>query len=628
MKLLKSMLAISSLTVPLLSQAAIPYQNEEYTFTQPNGEVLSVFLNGNTYYAEQRTQSGALVVFDKNLKGMAYATVSDDGTQLVSTGVLASERNMGQGSMLTARAVKQPGLSSSAIQSLVEQKQQELMPAIESPLMTRMQTSSVNTQISGQVKGLTIIIDFPDERGTITQSQVERFLNDRNYTEFGNAQSVRGYFLEVSGEKLDYTNTVTAYYTAKKNKAYYADSSLSSTVRSQELIKEALNWLEYQQGFNFSTLTTNSSGQIRGLNIFYAGNSDSAWSKGLWPHMARLSPRFCADGVCTDRYQITDMRASLSIGTFVHESGHLITNWPDLYDYDGSSEGSVASYGVMGFGAIGTTNKFRPTPPVAHFRAIAGWDTVTELNPAVNANAPSGRLSHTSDSHTSYKWTNPNNSNEAFYIEAIHKSGQNSEQPGQGLAIWHVDSRGNNSNEWYPYIQMEHADGNRDPEYDRNRGDGTDLYNVSGEFNRVLPNALTSRGTNALWWDGNDSGLSISGISDPAKTISFTVDSSVIEPPKGEVYKGTLSNGAQQIQPNGSWFQYGGGQMKLDLTGPSSADFDLKLERWQGGAWQQVAISESPTSVESISYGATSGYYRIIVYSYSGAGDYTLVVNK
>ncbi|KZN41053.1 hypothetical protein N474_09420 [Pseudoalteromonas luteoviolacea CPMOR-2] len=628
MKLIKSMLAISSLTLPMLSQAAIPYQNEEYQFTQPNGEVLSVFLNGNTYYAEQRTQSGALLVFDKSLKGMAYAKVSDDGTHLVSTGELASELHTTQGNLVQLKTVKQQGLSKEAIGALVEQKQQELMPALESPLMTRMQTSSVNTQISGQVKGLTIIIDFPDERGTITKSQVERFLNERNYTEFGNAQSVRGYFLEVSGEKLDYTNTVTAYYTAKKNKAYYADSSLSSTVRSQELIKEALDWLEYQQGFNFSTLTTNGSGQIRGLNIFYAGNSDSAWSKGLWPHMARLSPRFCADGVCTDRYQITDMRASLSIGTFVHESGHLITNWPDLYDYDGSSEGSVASYGVMGFGAIGTTNKFRPTPPVAHFRAIAGWDTVTELNPAVNANAPTGRLSHTSGSHASYKWTNPSNSNEAFYIEAIHKSGQNLEQPGQGLAIWHVDSRGNNSNEWYPYIQMEHADGNRDPEYDRNRGDSTDLYNVNGEFNSVLPNALTSRGTNALWWNGSDSGLSISGISDPAKTISFTVDSSVIEPPKGDVYKGTLSNGAQQIQPNGSWFQYGGGQIKLDLTGPNSADFDLKLERWQGGAWQQVAISETPTSVESISYNATSGYYRIIVYSYSGAGDYTLVVNK
>ncbi|MCG7547579.1 M6 family metalloprotease domain-containing protein [Pseudoalteromonas sp. Of7M-16] len=628
MKLVRNIAALSSILLPTLSIAAIPYQNEEYQFTQPNGEVVSVFLQGNTYYAEQRTRSGKLVIFDDKLKGMAYASVNKAGTGLVSTGVLVSDLDEAKSGIVSIASGPEAGLSKEAIQALVEQKQSELLPALESPLLVRTQSTDVSAQVTGQIKGLTIIIDFPDERGTISKSQVERFLNNQSYTEFGNAQSVRGYFLEVSNNKLDYTNTVTAYYTAKKNKAYYADSSLSSTVRSQELIKEALDWLEYQQGFDFSTLSTNGSSQIRGLNIFYAGNSDSAWAKGLWPHMARLSPRFCADGVCTDRYQITDMRASLSIGTFVHESGHLITNWPDLYDYDGSSHGSVASYGVMGFGAIGTTNKFRPTPPVAHFRAIAGWDTVTELNPAVDANAPTGRLSHTSGSHTSYKWTNPSNRNEAFYIEAIHKSGQNKEQPSQGLAIWHVDSKGSNSNEWYPYIQMEHADGNRDPENKVNRGDSTDLYGAAGEFSSVLPNSLSSRGTNALWWNGSDSGLSISGISDPAQTISFDLDSSVVEPPKGETYRGTLANKAQQIQPNGSWFQYAGGVIKLDLNGPSNADFDLKLERWQGGSWQRVAISETPTSVESISYNATSGYYRIIVYSYEGAGDYTLVVNK
>lgn len=628
MKLVKSLAALSSLMIPTLSLAAIPYQNEEYQFTQPNGEVISIFLQGNTYYAEQRTRDGRLVIFDKSKGGMVYASVNKSGTDFVSSGILVSQQTDMTLSTSQLNADQASGLSAEAIQNLVVQKQNELLPALESPLFVHTQTADMSTQVAGNIKGLTIIIDFPDERGSITKSQVERFLNDRNYTEFGNAQSVRGYFLEVSDNKLDYTNTVTAYYTAKKNKSYYADSSLSSTVRSQELIKEALDWLEYQQGFDFSTLSTNGSSQIRGLNIFYAGNSDSAWSKGLWPHMARLSPRFCADGVCTDRYQITDMRASLSIGTFVHESGHLITNWPDLYDYDGSSHGSVASYGVMGFGAIGTTNKFRPTPPVAHFRAIAGWDTVTELNPAIDANAPTGTLTHTSGSHTSYKWTNPSNRNEAFYIEAIHQSGQNTEQPSQGLAIWHVDTRGSNSNEWFPYIQMEHADGNRDPENNRNRGDGTDLFVANGEFSNLYPNSLSSKGTNSLWWNGADSGLAISSISAPAQTISFNLESNVVEPPKGDTYRGTLSDKGQQIQPNGSWFQYSGGTIKLDLTGPNNADFDLKLERWQGGRWTQVSISETPTSVESISYTAASGYYRIVVYSYSGAGDYTLTVNK
>ncbi|ALU45400.1 M6 family metalloprotease domain-containing protein [Pseudoalteromonas rubra] len=622
MKTLQSLCAIGALSVAALAHAGIPYNNTPYEFTQPDGQVISLFLQGNDYYAEQRTADGRLVVYDETLKGMAYAKVSNDGTELVSTGIL-----VGKQGNISAKTVSEPqaGLTDAARATQVEKMRARMLGSHEAFHTSMLDTQS-GEEISGQVKGLTIIIDFPDERGTISKAQVERFLNDLNYNEFGNAQSVRGYFRSVSGNKLDYTNTVTQYYTAKKNKAYYADSSLSSTVRSQELINEALQWLEYQQGFDFSQLTTNSSKQIRGLNIFYAGNSDSAWSKGLWPHMARLSPRFCADGVCSDRYQITDMRASLAIGTFVHESGHLITNWPDLYDYDGSSEGSVASFGVMGYGAIGTTNRYKPTPPVAHFRAIAGWDTVTELNPAINANAPSGRLSHTSHSGTSYKWTNPANSNEAFYIEAIHKSGQNSEQLDQGLAVWHVDSRGSNSNEWYPYIQMEHGDGNRDPEYKRNRGDGSDLFDVAGEFTHTLPNSQTSRGTNGLWWNGSDSGLRITNISDPAQTISFTIESEV--QPDPDTYTGTLSDKQSVIEPNGSWFQYGGGTIALALSGPASADFDLKIEKWLSGRWQQVAISETPTSTESINYTASSGYYRFIVYSYSGAGSYTLRVSK
>ena len=171
---------------------------------------------------------------------------------------------------------------------------------------------------------------------------------------------------------------------------------------------------------------------------------------------------------------------------------------------------------------------------------------------------------------------------------------------------------------------MEHADGNRDPENKRNRGDSSDLFDYAGEFSNTLPNALTSRGTNSLWWNGSDSGLNISNISAAAQTISFKVNEQVIEPPVGTVYTGYLADKQQAVEPNGSWFYYDGGNISLKLTGPSSADFDLKIERWQGGRWQQVGLSESPTSTESISYQASSGYYRYIVYSYSGAGNYRL----
>lgn len=613
----------------LSGHAGIPYKGHGYEFKQPNGEVLKITLDGNDYYAEERSADGSLIVYDASKGGFCYAQVNPAGDELVSTGVLATNKALRS---FGTKDKKEAGLSKEARARKVKQKYQQMMgrslESADSQFKT-MSAPSAAAAVTGAVKGLTVIIDFPNLAGNITQAQVNSFLNDAVYTGFGNAQSVRGYFTSISGGKLDYTNTVTRYYRAKYNKSYYTDNTLGSSVRSQELITEALTWLRDTERFDFSTLTVDANNRIKGLNFFYAGESDSAWSKGLWPHMGWLSPQFCSGAVCTNSYQITNMGTNLSIGTFSHESGHLIMGWPDLYDYDNTSEGSVASFCLMGYGGIGAQSKYRPTPPVGLFRYLAGWDTVTELNPALNTSAPTGRLAHTSGSHALYRWSNPANTNEAFYVEAIHKSDQNLYQPDEGLAIWHVDPAGSNTNEWHPYVQMEHADGRRDPENRINRSDATDLYDgtTTGAFYDTVPNNLTTKGTNSKWWNGYPSGFGIAGISVPAKTIGFDIvkgDGSAA----GDTYTGYLADRASVIHPS-PWFQYAGGTLKLNLTGPSNADFELKLEKWSSSStWVQVASSTSSTSTEAITYAAQSGYYRITVYSYSGAGYYTLKVVK
>lgn len=629
---LKVATAAVMLLASLFAQAGIPYKDSVYEFKQPGGEKLRVHLDGNDYYAEQRTDDGSLVVYDAAKKGFCYATVNATGDELVSTGVLATNakvRSLGGGAAKKQEGLSQDARARKAKEKFEKMNNRSLESARKSASIAASAPQALAAPVTGQVKGLTVIIDFPDVPGTITQAQVNSFLNDMPYTGFGNAQSVRGYWQSVSGGKLDYTNATTVYYRAKKNKAYYADSSLDSGVRSQELISEALNWLEYTQGFNFASLSVDANKRIRGLNFFYSGGSDSAWSKGLWPHMGWLNKQFCADGVCTGYYQITNMGNSLAIGTFSHETGHLVMGWPDLYDYDGSSEGSAASYCIMGFGSIGAQSQYRPVPPNGFFRYQVGWDTVTELNPALNANAPKGRLSHTSGSHNLYRWTNPAKTDEAFYVEAIYKADQNLYQLGSGLAVWHIDPAGNNSDEWHPYVQMEHADGRRDPEYNVNRGDGTDLYDgaIYKAFYDTVPNNYASRGTNSRWWSGSGSNFGLANISAAAQTISFDVVKGG-GTAAGETYTGYLSGtNASAIHPS-PYFYYNGGTIKANLSGPSNADFELKLEKWNGSAWVQVASSTSPTSTEAINYAAALAYYRITVYSYSGSGNYTLTVSK
>ncbi len=96
----------------------------------------------------------------------------------------------------------------------------------------------------------------------------------------------------------------------------------------------------------------------------------------------------------------------------------------------------------------------------------------------------------------------------------------------------------------------------------------------------------------------------------------------------GETYQGTLTGKDDaDIHPNDKWFQYDGGTIKVDLTGPQGTDFDLQLMKWDG-QWKEVAKSTSSTSNEQISYVATSGYYQIKVSSYSGSGDYSVTLVK
>jgi aqualysin 1 len=90
-----------------------------------------------------------------------------------------------------------------------------------------------------------------------------------------------------------------------------------------------------------------------------------------------------------------------------------------------------------------------------------------------------------------------------------------------------------------------------------------------------------------------------------------------------EAYSGSLSGtGAQQFQPNGNYYYSSAGTHRGWLEGPSNADFDLYLWRWNGSSWATVASSTSWNSSEYISYNGTTGYYVWRVYSYSGSGAY------
>ncbi|MFI6027366.1 S1 family peptidase [Amycolatopsis magusensis] len=102
-------------------------------------------------------------------------------------------------------------------------------------------------------------------------------------------------------------------------------------------------------------------------------------------------------------------------------------------------------------------------------------------------------------------------------------------------------------------------------------------------------------------------------------------------PPGGDcddaenTYNGTLSSGANAIQPNGgSYTTTATGVHRGCLAGPSGTDFDLYLQKLNGSTWTAVASGTTPEASETVTYTGTAGTYRWRVHAYSGSGAYTL----
>jgi subtilase family serine protease len=89
-------------------------------------------------------------------------------------------------------------------------------------------------------------------------------------------------------------------------------------------------------------------------------------------------------------------------------------------------------------------------------------------------------------------------------------------------------------------------------------------------------------------------------------------------------YDGSDSQGNDVYEPDDNYYYAGKGHELGQLAGPSNADFDLYLYKWNSRrGWTVVASSTSNTSNESINYNGGAGYYEWDIYAYAGSGNFT-----
>src|SRR5690606_11344743 len=119
------------------------------------------------------------------------------------------------------------------------------------------------------------------------------------------------------------------------------------------------------------------------------------------------------------------------IGLLAHETGHAL-GLPDLYDYDGSSQG-IGAWGLMGTGSHNSPHS--PAHLGAWEKEQLGWvqvDWLTEDDFEFT-------MAPVQESRTVFRHDSPDGSGRYVLLENRQRLGSDRRLPGTGLLAWHID---------------------------------------------------------------------------------------------------------------------------------------------------------------------------------------------
>lgn len=481
---------------------------EPVVINQPDGTSITVIGKGNMNNSWAETTDGYTVI--KNSAGV-YEYANKVNGDIVPSGIKANNPNL----RLVPESTYLTGVSKS-----IKPKLNPLKASILNQVNAHLQHKTYPT--SGNIRVLALLIDYPDLVNVIPKSDFDSLLYGANYR--SGDGSFKAFYETSSGNQLTVTVDVQGWYRATNNFQYYARDS--GYDRAADLVREAVDAAEIA-GTNFSLYDNDTDGDVDGILVIHSGPGAEIGSQGglyIWSHRwvlngGNLGSAFY-DGVSINDYMINPEVRSASnqsisgIGVFCHEFGHNL-GLPDLYDTDnsnGDSEG-IGNWCLMAGGSYsGGSN--RPSNFSAWCKEELGWDSPQM---AVIGNSGIYTLSPSSTSRDEILRVNTNLSNEYFLIENRQRIGRDSDLPGHGLAIWHINttktnSPGNsvNADENLKGVDLEEADGNNDLDNEVNRGDGGDLF--PGTSNRITFDDNTN--PSAQTYNLTNTGLQIRNISE------------------------------------------------------------------------------------------------------------------
>lgn len=470
------------------------------SFRQPDGSSVDVKLFGTEYYMRAEGLDGYTLIRDEATNYICYARLSNDGSKLVSTGITyKGVQNNNDSFRNNLPLEKHLDINEEERNKIISKNILQLGATFDNNNFKManggmaLNGTPINP-VSGNIKGLCIVVDFSDEPGTLPMSDFVDFCNSLNYNTFGNNGSLRQFYSDISGGLLDYENEVFGYYRAPLTFAQY--DAMPYAVGAQQILGLALNWLD-SQGFDFSTLSLNPDSSIVAINLMYTGTPPT-WAQGMWHHKGNYNG-FSADGVHSHDYNCSPANSPLELAVVAHENGHMIGKWPDTYKYNSTT----GSDGIGAFDLMCWYGDYHnPTIPNPLFRNNVGWGNVVDVTNFNGINIDSA------NSLTSYLYRNINDTNEFFLFQNRMQFGRSTYIDDEGLTVWHIDRNGNNQTTHHE-VYLIHANNN----YNNENG---------ACFTNGLHNEFSATTVpNSNFYNGTPSGLRIWDISAVNNPITY-----------------------------------------------------------------------------------------------------------
>ncbi len=315
--------------------------------------------------------------------------------------------------------------------------------------------------ISGERKGLVILVNYKDKKMQHTQAEYNDYFNKAGYSENNCTGSVRDYFLSQSYGKFSLDFDVMGPVTLSKNLSYYGDNdSDGNDKHAAEMVAEAVKLAV--SGIDLKRYDWDGDGYVDQVYVVYAGYGEHADAPAntIWPHEFELSEAakyndgpgaLTINGVTIDTYACSsELRGSSGnkmdgIGTACHEFSHCLAI-PDMYDTSADGENfGMNVWDLMDYGSYNGEDGYgeTPAPFTSYERMYCGWLTPVELTQPCNVND----MPAITKEPVAYliRNANPKFPGEYYLLENHQQESWDAYAPAHGMLVLHVDF---NSNAW------------------------------------------------------------------------------------------------------------------------------------------------------------------------------------